>query len=212
MNRKAIRKPLVLKPLREYLIESYGAKLKPMLEGDDVMGILATHPTLVPGKKIIVSVDKDMKTIPGLFYRNLEGKGEMLNISPAEACYWHMYQTLVGDTSDGYKGCPGVGPKAAEKILTNKHGIVNMWTSVVAAFKSKGFNEAAALVQARVARILHHTDYNFETKQPILWNPPPPTIQKGTDEVNAPTETTNPPATVLQTPGKKSIKKDSSKG
>jgi hypothetical protein len=29
-----------------------------------------------------------------------------------------------------------------------------------------------ALVWARVARIRRHTDYNFKTKEPILWTPP----------------------------------------
>ncbi len=28
-----------------------------------------------------------------------------------------------------------------------------------------------ALQTARVARILRHTDYNFKTKEPILWQP-----------------------------------------
>ena len=32
--------------------------------------------------------------------------------------------------------------------------------------------KADALVQARVARILRNTDFNFKTKEPTLWTPP----------------------------------------
>ena len=64
---------------------------------------------------IIVSQDgvKDMKTIPTIVW---DGK-DLLTISEPWADYWHLYQTLVGDTSDGYKGCPGVGKVKAEKLL-----------------------------------------------------------------------------------------------
>lgn len=171
MNRKATMKPLCLVPLRQYVIEKYQAKLKPMLEGDDVLGILATHPTLIPGQKVIVSIDKDMKTIPGKFVRILDGRTEEYNITPEQADYWHMFQTLTGDTTDGYKGCPGMGPKGAEKLLQLSK-CTDMWRYVVGAFTKKGLTEADALVQAQVARILRYTDYDFKTKLPILWNPP----------------------------------------
>jgi hypothetical protein len=42
-KRSNVRKPLVLKPVRQWLIEGkYKALVRPTLEGDDVMGILAT--------------------------------------------------------------------------------------------------------------------------------------------------------------------------
>jgi hypothetical protein len=36
---------------------------------------------------------------------------------------------------------------------------------------SKGASCVGALAQARVARILRNTDFNFKTKEPILWTP-----------------------------------------
>jgi DNA polymerase-1 len=42
----------------------------------------------------------------------------------------------------------------------------------VEAYAKKNLTADDALVQARVARILRHTDYNFKTKEPILWTPP----------------------------------------
>lgn len=167
-SRAGVKKPLVLKAIKEWLIEERGAYFRPGLEGDDCMGILATA-NVIPGEKIIVSIDKDMKTIPGLWARGLEGK--VTKVSEAEADYWHLYQTLTGDSTDGYSGCPGVGPVAAAKALDASPS----WETVVALYEKKGLTEADALVQARVARILRATDYNFKTKEPILWAPRTPT-------------------------------------
>lgn len=166
-NRADKRKPLTLMPLREYLIEKHGAKVSPQLEGDDVLGIWATHPKLIPGPKIICSIDKDMGTIPGLLF--VQGKmEEAVEITPAEADHWHLMQTLMGDTTDGYTGCPGIGPVAARKALEKDP----TWNAVVRLYATKGLTEVQALTQARVARILRATDYDFKRKEPILWNPP----------------------------------------
>jgi 5'-3' exonuclease len=177
------RKPLVYWPLREWLEANYDCKTKPGLEGDDVLGILATHPTLIPGEKVIVSIDKDLQTIPGLLWR----KGELVETDMYDADRHHMYQTLIGDTTDGYAGCPGVGPKTADKILDaaydaadNSRPMVSFWwDAILKAYKKAGLGPEVALAQARVARILRASDYDFKTQTPILWTPPEETT-KGT--------------------------------
>jgi len=179
-GRKSVRKPIILKHFKQWLIDERGAYWRPTLEGDDVMGILATHPTLVKGEKIIVSIDKDMKTIPGNVIRWGTEDAEVEYISETFADYWHMYQTLTGDVTDGYKGCPGIGPKNAEKILAEATRaapdgafiLPYWWEAVVKTYESKGLNEDDAIVQARMARILRASDYDFKAKRPILWNPP----------------------------------------
>jgi DNA polymerase-1 len=164
-------KPLHYYPLRDWLSAKYRTYLKPKLEGDDIMGILATHPTLVPGEKIIVSIDKDMRQIPGRLYN--PGKDVMVKITPEEGQHFHYTQMLTGDPVDVYKGCPGVGPKrAAEWLKASDITQATPWQCVVAAYAEKGLTEADALVQARVSKILQHSDYNFRKKEPILWNPP----------------------------------------
>jgi DNA polymerase-1 len=173
-TRRDVRKPVLLRPLKDYLVEKHGAVIKPNIEADDVLGIWATWPKL-KGKKIIVSVDKDLKQIPGWFFSPMHSDPP-LRISEHDADWWHFMQTLTGDAVDGYKGCPGIGPKKAEAIL---FGISppwghtsEVWPAIVAAFASKNLTEADALVQARVARICRASDYNFETQEPILWSPP----------------------------------------
>ena len=174
-NRKDKRPPLLRAELKEYVQAKYPAFLRPGLEGDDVLGIVATSEVIVKGDKIIVSEDKDMKTIPGRLYNT--GKRTYADVTEREADYWHLLQTLTGDTTDGYPGCPGYGPVKAQKLLggmleDTTTPLSYHWQRVVAAYEKAGLCEAEALTQARIARICRKTDYNFKTKEVILWTPP----------------------------------------
>ena len=169
-NRKDVRKPMCLNASKQFLKENFETIEVFNLEGDDVLGILATEPH--PGeKRIIVSKDKDMRSIPGFFFNS--GKDlPVEEIGEEEACYWHMKQTLRGDTADGYPGLPGCGPKTADKILekAEESTYEALWPLVVQAYEKKGYTEVDALVYAQIARILHNEDYvEGEVK---LWMPP----------------------------------------
>jgi DNA polymerase-1 len=166
-NRVGVRKPMLLKFLRDWATKKYGSKVMVGLEGDDVLGITATDER-DQDIYIVCTIDKDLKTIPAAHYNF--GKDESFLIDTAEADRFHMIQTLTGDTTDGYKGCQGVGIKTAEKILDGKVGY-EMWEAVVKAYEKAGLSEEEALVQAQVARILRASDYNFETNEVILWQP-----------------------------------------
>jgi len=121
-NRKNLRKPLGFKALKRWLAHEYKSIQYDYLEADDVIGIHMTK----PGKmiKIAVSIDKDMKTIPGIHYN--PDTGESFEITEAEADYNFYRQTLTGDSTDNYPGCPSVGPKTADKIL-EKHKPEEYW-------------------------------------------------------------------------------------
>lgn len=180
-NRVGTRKPMLLNPLKDYIRETFKTFERPRLEGDDVLGILSTWKNL-KGDKIIVTKDKDFKTIPGkVYYANRPDDG-VLSVNEAEADRFHMLQTLTGDTTDNYKGCPGCGPVKAEKILqaaleegtpwaTPAQLRELYWQHVVAAYEKAGLSADEALVQARCARILRASDYDFKKKEPILWMP-----------------------------------------
>lgn len=179
-NRKEVRKPIVYQPLRDYVGEKYTTYQRSGLEGDDVLGILLTNPAVIKGEKICVSLDKDMKTLPGKHYNML--KDFEFIITQDEGDYNHYRQTLTGDTTDGYKGCPGIGPVAADRLLTaclpgkeNGNPVFNhagAWQAIVKAYVKAGFNEEEALRNARVARILRHGEYDYTKKEVVLWNPP----------------------------------------
>lgn len=161
-NRVRLRRPVVLKPLRQWMLDELDAVIYPNLEGDDVMGIIATDPSR-EDERVIVSIDKDMQTVPGLLF--FEDK--LQEITEDQANYYHLYQTLIGDPIDGYKGCPGVGPVAATKALTE----APTWATVVKLFKKAKLTEEDALKQAQMAKILRYQDWNQEEQKPILWRP-----------------------------------------
>ena len=134
----------------------------PSLEADDALGIIQTKNP--EADHIIVSPDKDMRQIPGRLY-NLE---ELITVTPEEGKRWHLIQTLAGDQTDGYAGCPGIGVKKAEALF-DKQG--ESWQTVVAAFEKAGLDEETALLNARLARILQSTDYDHSTGTVRLWTP-----------------------------------------
>lgn len=166
-NRKDKPKPAYLADLRKYLHESYKVYQRPRLEADDCLGILSTGKMIV-GERIIVSIDKDFLQIPGLLFNPNRAEEGIREISGAEADRWHMMQTLTGDSCDGYPGCKGIGAAKATKIL-DAVDPENWWDVIVALYRA--YSTEDPLTQARVARILRSTDYDYTKKEPILWTP-----------------------------------------
>ncbi len=177
-NRKNVRKPMLWKSLRDHLFEKWGAVIKDNLEADDILGIMATKigplakglPAVVD--RVRVSIDKDFKSVPGKLYNPMHSEDGIVEIGERAADREHLLQTLTGDSTDNYKGCPGTGPKKAAALLDKaEEKGDNAWATVIAAYAKAGLSEEVALTQARVARILRASDYDFKKKQPILWEP-----------------------------------------
>ena len=165
-HRKKVRKPIIVKPLKEYLKENYESVSLPGLEGDDVCGILATK----PGNKdkiVVLSGDKDMRTIPGIHHFLHDDSTEVVDEKTAN--YNFMYQTLVGDLTDGFGGCPTIGGVKASRVLANKKDLPEMWEAVVAEYEKQKLDKKYALTQARLARILRASDWDNKKEKPILW-------------------------------------------
>ena len=105
-----------------------------------------------------------MRQIPGRLF----DMSEMMNVEEDEGAKWHLIQTLAGDQTDGYAGCPGIGVKRAITLFEDKG---YSWKTVVEAFAEKDLSEDVALENARLAKILTVSDYDFNKQQPILWTP-----------------------------------------
>jgi len=140
----------------------------PRLEGDDILGILATQPR-EEGSAVIVSIDKDLLQVPGWNYN--PDKDELQEVTPEAGAMRHLTQTLTGDRVDGYPGCPGVGPVKAAKILAGAEEPPDAWHVVVEAYEKAGQTEEQALLQARLAWVLRADDYDKRTKEIKLWTP-----------------------------------------
>lgn len=161
-NRKNTRKPIAYSPLKTWVEETFDCVTMPGLEGDDVIGIMATDPG-DNNDYIVWSIDKDLMQIPGKHW----GLDEVKEVAAEDGDRFHLFQALMGDATDGYSGCPGIGAKRAEGILD----LECSWDAVVRAYEAKGLTEDDALVQAQVARICQHSDYDFEKQEVIPWQP-----------------------------------------
>ena len=106
-----------------------------------------------------------MKTIPALLWN--EEDGQIVKVSEEEATRNWLFQTLTGDATDGYKGCPKVGPVAANKILDDDCS----FDAVVKAYEKAGLSKFEATQQAQVARILRFENYDLETDTLTIWRP-----------------------------------------
>lgn len=200
-NRKGVRKPVGYKKfVAEVMADpQFNSFLRPTLEGDDCMGIIGTRPQIVGCEHaVLVSCDKDFKTIPGCEFYWLT-TDEVLCHTQAEADYWHMEQTIKGDMTDGYGGIPGVGETEVKNFLDEPYYFVKesrelktgknkgqlkeewkkypkredqtLWDCMVTLAAKAGMTEQELLVQAQVARICRATDFDFKSKEVILWTP-----------------------------------------
>lgn len=183
-NRRNREPLLVHKNLREFVKTTFAFQELSGLEGDDVLGILATTPDgknavetgtdksadeLGTGEPVIVSIDKDLQQIPGRHYNFDKPDLGVNEVTSHQATLFFYTQVLTGDATDGYSGCPGIGAKGA-KILEGVTTSTEAWESIVKAYEKAGLSENDALLQARLARILRHGDYSLSTGV-TLWTP-----------------------------------------
>ncbi|MBP52674.1 MAG: hypothetical protein CMI27_05960 [Opitutae bacterium] len=165
-NRRSKFAPIGLSPIRDWMAEEYGTVIYPNMEADDVIAILATD--LTPDeKRIIVSIDKDFKSVPCTFYDF--NKDEIHDVSEEEAQRYHLMQTIAGDPVDGYKGVPGFGPVKAFRVL-DKSGV--NWDTVLKAFSDAQLSEQEALTNAWMAYLIQDREYDSVRKHlKYLWMP-----------------------------------------
>jgi len=174
-NRKGKRKPVCYKALRSKLEEEYSPGIypafatasswEPNLEADDLMGIYATCGFYA--SPVIVTIDKDLDTVPGWHYN--PDKDSIYQVDRDTAIRNRFKQALIGDATDGYKGCPGAGKVKADKILGDSRLPLEMLDLMNEAFESAGLTARDAMTQLRVAHILQHEDYDFETGEVEGW-------------------------------------------
>lgn len=116
-------------------------------EADDLIA-MATMERLTAGDQVVIcSRDKDLRQllVPGhvtILRRASQHRGEWsfeyftakdlereTGLHPAQ---WADYRTLVGDPSDNWPGCPGIGETTAQAILhrakTLDNALANIWS------------------------------------------------------------------------------------
>jgi len=166
-NRRSKMAPIGLDPIRDWMKEKYGTVTYPNLEADDVLAILATERPNRIDRRVIVSIDKDFKSVPCEFYDF--NRDEMHDVSEEDAARYHLMQTIAGDPVDGYKGVPGIGTVKANRLL-EVNG--SNWDTVLKAYSDAGLTEDDALMNAWMAYLIRKGEYNHKHKQlKYLWMP-----------------------------------------
>lgn len=129
---KANRKPNKwVNAIRKYLIEMDFAITHPEFEADDLIFDRALE--IGEQNCIILTMDKDLKQIPGIHFNYYRPKvvnenGEKISgdcvglsvVTKEEAEYTFWLSMLTGDHGDNIKGIKGLGPKKGEAILKGK--------------------------------------------------------------------------------------------
>jgi len=174
-NRAGKDIPELRQELTDYLKSKHPCLCVYGLEADDLMGIEQTRRNKQNEETIICTVDKDLDQIPGQHYN--WNRDELYTVSVGEGRRFFFRQTLSGDPTDGYSGCPGIGKVKAERILcdytfTSTADLCSAWERVVATYEAAGLTSQDALSNARMAYILQEHNYNHEQEAVWLWSPP----------------------------------------
>ena len=124
-------------PFIEELLEAFDIPILkcPGYESDDIIGTVAKAAEKENKKVVIMSGDLDFLQLVSDKIRlaRFNGKIEQSQIYGPEETYERYgirpdqmidYKAIIGDSSDNYKGIPGIGPKTAEKLL-QEHDTLN---------------------------------------------------------------------------------------
>lgn len=161
MQRKEQEKPKHIEYAREWLVENYGAVVSEGCEADD---LIATEAALLglPEETVIVSLDKDFKTVNAWLYNFVKDIWHYQ--TEGEAIKFFYMQVLMGDRTDNFFGIPRVGPAKAAEILKGKTTEEEMYEVVKEAYMKHSLTEEYLLINARMAWLQRYKGQ--------LWKPP----------------------------------------
>lgn len=117
-NRKDIERPILLGMLKEYVLENHPCKITSKVEADDACTITMSKN---PKKYILAHIDKDLNQVEGTHYNWRDDV--IYEVTKEEGIRMFFKQVLTGDSTDGYAGCPLIGPEKAEIIIDNYMGV-----------------------------------------------------------------------------------------
>mgnify|MGYP003638576632 FL=1 len=129
---KRKEKPPQFRALKDYIMEKYNPITHDGLEADDTISIEANKYIKENQLYMLITIDKDLKTIGGLFYNLMYNN--LIAVSKIDAIEFFHEQLLTGDTVDNIPGIEGIGKVKAGQILKNKD-IKAQFESIVNAYK-----------------------------------------------------------------------------
>ena len=150
--------------LLELVQDKFSIIMLDNLEADDTARIIYEDKTNDSVDAVIVSVDKDFYSVPCNFYRDLPNNTDgIVTIGKKDAELNLIYQMIVGDTSDNYKGIKGYGEKSAKDFM----GDAPTMDKLKELYKEKKQNDFYE--QLNLASIVGLDRYNFATGEVLLY-------------------------------------------
>lgn len=162
-NRKDVRKPEWVDELKQWMVDELDAILHQGIEADDAVVYLKSK---YPHDYILCAIDKDVlfQTV-GTHYNY--GKQENVTIGEFDAIKFKYYQCIAGDSVDGYKGVPRMGPKKTEKLLAECKTERELWVTTILTYRKAGLRLSDAI---RTMQLADMHQFNGTTVE--LWTPP----------------------------------------
>lgn len=189
-NRTAER-PVHYAAIRRYMTERWKAETVDGMEADDMLAIIAAQEDYDPERVLIVSMDKDLMTVPGRLY-NFKRK-KFYHVTKQQALVNFYKQCLTGDTVDNIGGCFRCGPSRANEVLNESMPEEEMYQAVLREYELSlprkdcpyvDLGAEAALLEN--ARLLH-----MQRRVGEMWAPPTARNTKARSEPSSPGPGTN---------------------
>lgn len=155
-----------------YLMEAFPSIRKPHIEADDLLGIVGTKGLPDKSMPIIVTVDKDLRQVPGWHF-NPDKDDFPVRVTEEEGDRYFHQQWMSGDATDNIPGLFRWGPAKAQKLLDATPRAE--WSAAVLRAYSehpRKYDRSYALAMARCVRILRDGEWDKAKQVPILWKPP----------------------------------------
>jgi DNA polymerase-1 len=175
-NRKDNVRPVHYRGIRRYMRERWDATVVKGYEADDALAMVAHEHGYDGEQVILVSADKDLKTVPGRHYNPRKKAWSV--ITPQEALLNFYGQVLTGDTVDAVCGCFKMGPKGAAELLTGLNDATEeeIARAVLLAYEQSLGKKGCPYVDAEAAMIengrLLHMCRSVEETTTKLWTLP----------------------------------------
>lgn len=155
-NRAQTMRPYHFQAAREWLIQQAGAVVTDGYEADDAIGMAYRR----LGNDVVISLDKDLRAIPGRHYNWVKDVTEIITEQEAAANFFRQF--LIGDTADNIQGIKGIGPKKAAQLLPVGMSPDKMRGVVQRLYKKHKLDYE---MNYRLLRILRSQDEYEETKR-----------------------------------------------
>lgn len=126
-------KPQYLEAVREYMVYAWKAVVVDGREADDACG--CDQWASRDKSTCIVSIDKDLKTIPGWHFNPVKEEHSYVTLDEANKFFYT--QLLTGDRTDNIRGVDGIGPKKAEKFLEGLRSEHDMYRKCLDVYTGK---------------------------------------------------------------------------